>query len=131
MGKPTKPVLEVKVFTKEILDDPVKKVETELKQRGNEIRYQEELREYQEREKKYQENRVRAFALILNDYCSKVMQSQVEEKSDYKTEVRDKPVELMLRVKKYMYVPTRAKYEFKGLLETMKRLGFLQILRRN
>ena len=51
VGKPTKPVLKVESFTKEILEDPVQKVEMELKQRGNEIRYQEELRVYQEREK--------------------------------------------------------------------------------
>ena len=63
---------------------------------------------------------VKAFATILNNYCSKVMKHRVEEKSNYKSTVRDNPVELLLRIKQYMYVPTRAKYEHEGLLETLK-----------
>ena len=50
---------------------------------------------------------MKAFALILNNYCSKVMKHRVEEKSDYETNVCDDPVELLKRIKEYMYIPTR------------------------
>ena len=92
----------------------------DLEQQGYNIAYKEKFRLYNEGEKQHEENMVKAFATIMNNYCSKVMKHRVEEKSDYESAVRDNPVELLIRIKQYMYVPTRAKYKYEGFLETLK-----------
>ena len=50
-----------------------------------------------------------------------MMKNRIEEKSDYETAVRDDPVILLKRIKQYMFIPTKAKYDFEGLWESMKR----------
>ena len=93
----------------------------DLEQEENNMIFREKLRIYNEEKKQLEDNIEKAYALIFNSFCSKTMQNRIEEKSDFETAVRDNPIELLKRIKQSMYVPTRSKYEFDGLLETMKR----------
>ena len=96
-GEPSKPTLTKVSYVDgsgNIVSDAAK-LRLGLEQEAYNIEFREELRIYNEGEKQFSENKVKAFALILNNYCSKVMKHRIEEKSDYESKVRDKPVELL------------------------------------
>ena len=51
--------------------------------------YQAEIKQFLERERALEDNLDKAYALIFGTYCSKVIQSWVEECPDYETTIRD------------------------------------------
>jgi hypothetical protein len=67
----------------------------------------------------YKENKSNAFALIMG-HCNKIMQNCIEEIADYETRIYNDPEELMDEIKKKMYNPARAKYEYITLMEAIK-----------
>ena len=97
------------------------KIEADLEQNEYNIVFREELRIYNEEKKQLEDNLQKAYALIMKNYCSNTMRNRVEDKPNFEIDVQDKPVELLKVIKEYMYIPTKSKYEFEGLLETMKR----------
>ena len=60
-----------------------------------------------------------AYALIFGTYCSKVIQSQVEEHPDYETRIRDDPIELLKTVDVLMHDTVRAKYPYASMYDAM------------
>ena len=86
-GKPTEPTLDTVAYTDGILNKPAEKMKLDLEQQGYNIAYKEKLRLYNEGERQHEENMVKAFATIMNNYCSKVMKHRVEEKPDYESAV--------------------------------------------
>ena len=50
------------------------------------------------------------------------MQNRIEEHPDYKTTIRDDPIELLTKIKVLMHNPIRAKYPFASLTEAMIRM---------
>ena len=65
---------------------------------------------------------MKAYALIFSTYCHKTMQNLIEEHPDYKTMIRDGPIELLNKIKVLMHDPIRAKYLFASLTEAMSRM---------
>jgi hypothetical protein len=92
-----------------------------LQQNGYDIEYKEALRKYNLQCDVYKDNKIKAFALIFS-FCNKIMQNRIEEISDYETRVRDNPFELLAEIKRKMYDPARAKYEFVTLTESLRRI---------
>ena len=54
-----------------------------LEQDGFDIIYQEEIKQFLERERVLEDNLDKAYVLILGTYCSKAIQSLVEEHPNY------------------------------------------------
>ena len=59
---------------------------------------------------------------MFGTYCSKVIQSQVEEHPDYETTIRDDPIELLNTVNVLMHDSVRAKYPYASLYDVMMQL---------
>jgi hypothetical protein len=92
------------------------------KQAGMDILCQAELERYLDRKATLKQNLNKAYALIYSTYCNKTMQNQIEEHPDYKTTIRDDPIELLTKIKVLMHDPIRAKYPFASLTEAMIRM---------
>ena len=105
-----------------IEDDEVKKETIKYEYEVKKIEYSEDLHLYNYQIRLYEDNKTKAYAKLINNFCSKVMKNQIEEKPDFKTNVRDDPIEALNCIRDYMYVPTRAKYEYDILTECVKRL---------
>lgn len=95
--------------------------ELNLKQQGYDIKYKEELRTYNICKEVYAENKPKAYALIFG-YCNKVMQNRIEENPKFETDICDKPIEVLGKIKRKMYDPARGKYEYVTLTESIKRI---------
>ncbi|KAL7573431.1 hypothetical protein ACA910_013750 [Epithemia clementina (nom. ined.)] len=108
---------------------PVRDISTEtdegmrkLEQDGFDILYQAEIKQFLERERALEENRDKAYALIFGTYCSKAIQSRVEEHPDYESKIRDNPIELLKTVSVLMHNTVRARYPYASLYDAMMRL---------
>ena len=88
----------------------------------NKIKYQKDLHVYNEVLHTYKDNRVKLFTTIMTNFCSKTMKNQIEEISDYKSQIRDDPIELLAEIKKMTYVLTWSKYVYEVLIESLKQL---------
>ena len=78
-----------------------------------------ELRVCNDEKKQPDDDMQKACALTIKDHCGHLMKTRVEDKHDFETKVRDKPIELLKRVKEYMCVPTQSKCECDGLHKTI------------
>jgi len=108
--------------------DPVRLVSGEadatknkVEQDGFDIDYKEERRTYNNKKDIFESNKIKAYALIFEN-CNKTMQSRIEECTDFETVIRDNPRVLLNEIKKKMYDPARAKYEFATLTESLRRI---------
>jgi hypothetical protein len=81
-------------------------------QRGFEIEYQELLSRYLNRVDCLDENLKKAYALIMTNYCTKSMQSRIEEHPDFTSKIEDDPIALLEAIKVLMHDPVRAQYGF-------------------
>ena len=68
-----------------------------------------------------EDNKIKAYGLIFS-HCNKVMQNRIEETPNFEADIRDDPLMLLREIKKKMYDPARAKYEFVTLTESLKRI---------
>ena len=48
------------------------------------------------------------------------MQNRIEERNNFKSDIRDDLIKLLEAIKQTMYVPTRSKYVYDGIIETIK-----------
>ena len=92
-----------------------------IEQDGFDILYREEIKEYNIRKVIYEDNKIKAYGLIFS-HCNKVMQNRIEETPNFEADIRDDPLMLLREIKKKMYDPARAKYEFVTLTESLKRI---------
>ena len=54
---------------------------------------------------RFEENWVKAYALIFDEYCTKAMQTSIEELEDFETAVRNEPLVLLERIKSLIAIP--------------------------
>ena len=86
------------------------------------MRYQAEIKQFLDRQSGLEENLMKAYALIFGTYCSKAIQSRVEEHPDFETTIRDDPIELLKTINILMHDTVRAKYPYASLHDVMMRL---------
>ena len=86
------------------------------------MRYQAEIKQFLDRQSGLEENLMKAYALIFGTYCSKAIQSWVEEHPDFEITIRDDPIELLKIINKLMHDTVRAKYPYASLYDVMMRL---------
>ena len=88
------------------------------------MRYQAEIKQFLDRQCGLEETLMKAYALIFGTYCSKAIQSQVEEHPDFELTIRDDPIELLKTINILMHDTVRAKYPYASLHDVMMRLQF-------
>ena len=93
-----------------------------LEQDGFDMRYQAEIKQFLDWQSGLEENLMKAYALIFGTYCSKAIQSQVEEHPDFETTIIDDPIELLKTMNILMHDTVRVKYPYASLHDVMMRL---------
>ena len=109
-------------------EEPTRKISSrtddskKLEQDGFDMRYQAEIKQFLDQQSGLEENLMKAYALIFGTYCSKAIQSRVEEHPDFETTLRDDPIELLKTINILMHDTIRAKYPYASLHDVMMRL---------
>ena len=96
-------------------DEPVREVSNdtdqakkESEQKGYDIKYQEKLGRYFDRVDNLESGLHKAYALIFTNYCTKAMQSRIEQPPDYQTTIMDNPIALLETIKTLMHATVKA-----------------------
>jgi len=96
--------------------------EKAIAQAGHDIKYQEELRRHLDRADNLKEGLTKAYALIFSNYCTKTMQSRIEEHPEFATKLEDDPIATLEAIKTLMHDTVRAQYPLVSLTESLQRL---------
>lgn len=83
------------------------------------LKYQIDYEQWIKEEKSFKENWVKAYAMILDQYCAKDVQVALKEQSDFETAVMNEPLVLLERIKLLVHTPEKAKYPLLTLIEAM------------
>ena len=112
-------------FTK---DEPTREISTEtddklneLEQTGLDIKYQEKLRRHLDKADAAASDWPRAFALIYSNYCTKAMQSRIDEHPDFNDKIDDDPIALLEAIQALMHDPIRAQYPMASMTDALAR----------
>ena len=134
--EPVKPVLNLKsrykqnddgTFQKDHNDKLIPKDDEEqeksrLLNEEKKMVFQDNMRVYNNKKKQYDDNKIKLYSIIFEKYCSKAMQNRIEERINFKSDIRDDPIKSLETIKQTMYVPTRSKYVYDGIIETIKQI---------
>jgi hypothetical protein len=94
----------------------------EIEQSGMDIKYQEELRRYLDRKENLREGLFKAYALIISNYCTKAMESRVQEHPEFESKIDNNPIELLIAIKTLMHDAVRAQYPIVSMTDALTRL---------
>ena len=109
--------------------EPTRAISTEndaalkvVDQVGLDIKYQEELRRHLDRKDALKERMNKAYALIYTNYCTKTMQSRIEEHPDYASTLKNDPIATLEAIKTLMHDTVRAQYPLVSMTDALNRL---------
>jgi hypothetical protein len=91
-------------------------------QSGLDIQYSQALRRHLERVDALREGLDKAYALIFSNYCTKTMQSRIEQHPDYDMILEDDPIAVLEVIKTLMHDPVRAQYPMISMTDALCRL---------
>ncbi len=100
------------------------KVDTDkaMEQTGFDIKYQEELRWHIDRKDALEEGMNKAYALIVTTYCTRSMQSRIEEHPEFTSKIEDDPIAVLEAIQTLMHDPVRAQYPMTSMTDALCRL---------
>jgi hypothetical protein len=105
-----------------MLSEKTDAAEKLVDQAGLDIKYQEELRRHLDRKDALREGLNKAYALIVSNYCTKTMQSRIEEHPDYNMTLKNNPIAVLEAIKTLMHDPVRAQYPTASMTDALGRL---------
>jgi hypothetical protein len=108
-----------------ILSIKTDKDEQDQEQAGLDIDYSGEMDDYRARKKALDKGMRQAYSIIFTDFCTKEMQTKIEEHRDFTTIIRNDPIELLRAIKLLTHAPSRAQYPLIDWMHGMRR--FLMI----
>ena len=115
------------------IQEPVRIVATtgtdeakKILQEGYDMKYQAEIAIYLKRVDMLKANATKAYAMIMDDYCTKAMKTRIQEHPDYATVIQDNPFKLLETIKAGMHEPLRAQYPFVSKVDTCRNSYQLQ-----
>ena len=85
-----------------------------------EIKYQTDYIRYRDRVNMLEQNLIRAYALIFSTYCTKVMQSRVEQHADFENEIMDDPIKLLEVIKVLLHDTVKSKYPYTSVTNSLR-----------
>ena len=63
------------------------------------IKFQEELRVHLDRKKYLHENEIKEYSLIISNYCTKQMRTQIKEHPDYQSKILNNHIHFLKSIK--------------------------------
>ena len=91
--------------------------------RQYELDYTEDKREHKKKKELYANSMEKAYTKIWDKYTSEPMRNRIMNMTDFESDIRDKPIELLTRVKEVMLMPKKSRYHYNSMTEAM--LSFL------
>jgi hypothetical protein len=92
-----------------------------IKQDGLNIKYQEELRRFLARAEALEKGLHRAYAHILANYCTKLMQQRIEEHPDFEDKLKNDPIATLEAIKTLMHDSVLAQYPLVSVTDAFQR----------
>ena len=74
-----------------------------------------ELKEHVARKRHFRNNLSAIYALITDEYCTEAMLSYIEQRSDFKTTIRDDPLELLKAIEEGIHQPAAGQFHLETL----------------
>ena len=109
--------------------EPVRKISTKTKpeeaaieQDGFNIKYQIDLTRHGDRVDKLDQAIIKSYSLIMSDYCSKAIQSRIEEHPEFESKLKNNPIATLEVIKTLMHDPVRAQYPMASMMDALTRL---------
>ncbi|MGL5936769.1 MAG: hypothetical protein ACRCZI_14235, partial [Cetobacterium sp.] len=96
--------------------------EQKLEQEGHDIDYGDALKRWNDRKDLLDREMKKAYSLIKENYCTRAMQSRIEEHPDYAGKIRNDPIELLKAIKILMHDAVRAQYPIVSMCDALSRL---------
>ena len=87
--------------------------------RQYELEYIEDVKEHKKKKEQYEADMEKAYARIWDRYTSEAMKSRIMNLSDFEKDVRDKPVELLTRIREVSLMPKKSRYHYDSMTEAM------------
>ena len=110
---------------KRALSDETDEKKRTIAQDGIDIKYQEELRRHLDRKDNLDQGLKKAYSLIYYGYCTKTMQTRIEEHPPFATKIEDNPIALLEAIQTLTHDPIRAQNPMISKLTAMR--NFLNI----
>jgi hypothetical protein len=86
------------------------------------VKYQEELRRHLDGKDALTRGVSRAYALIFSNYCTRTMQSRVEEHPDFATMIKNYRIELLKAIETSTHDTVRAQYHYVSITDALGRV---------
>ena len=86
-------------------------------QDGFDLKYQALITLHTTRVQVLQANLAKAYALIMDDYCTKAMRNCIQEHPDFASKIQDNPIVLLETIKSCLHEPVRAQYPLISLVD--------------
>ena len=90
------------------------------------MKYKLALSEHEKRIATYDRNIIRAFDLLMSQFCSDVIKDRLESQPDYDVSIKDNPIEALKRINVLAHNPTRGRYHYACIYESLERLLNIQ-----
>ena len=75
-----------------------------------------------ERKEQLNKGLSKAYVLIFNNYCTRAMQSRIEEHPEFEMKIEDDPIELLDVIKTLTHDTVRAQYPIASMTDAYTRL---------
>jgi hypothetical protein len=96
--------------------------EQRIEQEGHNIDYEDALKRWNDRKDLLDREMKKAYSLIKENYCTRAMQSRIEEHPDYASKIRNDAIELLKAIKILMHDAVRAQYPIVSMCDALSRL---------
>ncbi len=106
---------------RDIASDPDEAKQKTL-QDGLDLKYQARITLHTTREQVLKANCTKAYALIMDDYCTKAMRNCIQEHPNFASKIQDDPFELLVTIKSCLHEPVRAQYPMISLVDHLATL---------
>ena len=95
--------------------------QAKTEQDGFDIEYNADYIRHGKRETTLDNNFPKAYSLIFTNYCTRAMQTRIEEHPDFESSIRNNPIALLEAIKTLMHDPVRARYPWASMTESLAR----------
>jgi hypothetical protein len=90
-------------------------------QEGYDILYKAEIDVYTKRKHELEDNMNKMYSLICLQHCNKTIQDRIHAHPDFKTKIKNDPIELLKAIEILKNDPVRARYPYASVTEAMTR----------
>jgi hypothetical protein len=95
--------------------------EKATEQEGYDILYKAEIDMYTKRKHKLEDNMNKTYSLIYLQHCNKTIQDRIHAHPDFKTKIKNDPIEFLKAIEILINNPVRARYPYASVTEAMTR----------